>query len=249
MFLGEGLAGVIALGYPDTVAPDSEDLDQARQLADQVGVALANARLVAELDRMNWGTLTALARAIDAKSHWTSGHSERVTQLALRIGRQMGFPQPRLDVLHRGGLLHDIGKIGIPPEILDKAGELDPEERRVMRGHALLGARILEPIAAYAEVIPIVRQHHECFDGTGYPEGLTGEAITLGARIFAVADVYDALRSDRPYRAGMPPAQVVEYIRHESGRQFDPRVVEVFLRIMEEDNPDRETGAPAAQAM
>lgn len=247
VFLGEGLAGVIALGYPDAVAPDPEDLDQARQLADQVGVALANARLVAELDRLNWGTLTALARAIDAKSHWTSGHSERVTQLALRIGRHMGLPQPRLDVLHRGGLLHDIGKIGIPPEILDKPGELDPEERRVMRGHAQLGARILEPIAAYAEVIPIVRQHHECFDGTGYPEGLTGETISLGARIFAVADVYDALRSDRPYRAGMSPAQVVDYIRTGSGRQFDPRVVEAFLRVMEEDSPDRETGAPVAQ--
>jgi putative nucleotidyltransferase with HDIG domain len=248
VFLGEGLAGVIALGYPDTVVPDPEDLDQARQLADQVGVALANARLVAELDQLNWGTLNALARAIDAKSHWTSGHSERVTQLALRIGRQMGLPQPRLDALHRGGLLHDIGKIGIPPEILDKAGDLNPEERRVMREHSRLGASILEPIAAYAEVIPIVRQHHECFDGTGYPEGLTGEAISLGARIFAVADVYDALGSDRPYRAGIPPAQVREYIRKESGRQFDPRVVEAFLRVMEEDGPERETGAVIAQA-
>jgi putative nucleotidyltransferase with HDIG domain len=249
VFLGERLAGVIALGYLDSAPPDPEDLDQARQLADQVAVALANARLVDELDQLNWGTLTALARAIDAKSHWTAGHSERVTQLALRIGQHMGLSKLQLDVLHRGGLLHDIGKIGIPPEILDKPGKLDPEELRVMRGHAQLGARILEPITAYAEVIPIVRHHHECFDGTGYPEGLAGEAISLGARIFAVADVYDALRSNRPYRAGMPQAQVVEYIRKGSGRQFDPRVVEVFLGVMEEESPDREAAAPVAQAI
>ena len=247
IFLANRLAGILALGYAGRPTASADDMERVRQLADQVGVALANARLIEDLDDLNWGALTALARAIDAKSPWTAGHSERVTQLALKMGRAMGFSRPQLDLLQRGGLLHDIGKIGIPPEILDKPGRLGQEELRVMREHPQLGARILEPITAYAEVIPVVRQHHEWFDGTGYPGGLAGEAISLGARIFAVADVYDALRSDRPYRAGMPQDQVVDYIRKGSGRQFDPLVVEAFLRVMAEDGPDREAADQVGQ--
>ena len=116
-----------------------------------------------------------------------------------------------------------------------------------MREHPQLGARILEPISAYAEVIPVVRQHHEWFNGKGYPEGLAGEAISLGARIFAVADVYDAIRSDRPYRAGMPQDQVMDIIRKGSGQQFDPLVVEAFLRVMAEDGPRQEAADQVGQ--
>jgi putative nucleotidyltransferase with HDIG domain len=237
IFLKERLSGIIALGHRTGAAPSGDDVTQARQLADQVAVALSNARLVEELADLNWGTLTALARAIDAKSPWTAGHSERVTNLALRIARAMGLSQPELDTLHRGGLLHDIGKIGTPPEILDKPGRLTPDEANTMRLHVRIGARILEPIAAYAGVIPIVLQHHEWFDGTGYPDGLAGEAISLGARIFAVADCFDALVSDRPYRPGMEPERVVEIIRQGAGRQFDPRVVQAFLEVMSRKEP------------
>lgn len=234
IFLQHRLAAVVILGYRDAIRASPEDLHQARQLADQVAVALTNARLIEELDQFGWGTLRALARAIDAKSPWTAGHSERVTNLALDIGRAMGLDQRALDVLHRGGLLHDIGKIGIPATILDKPGVLSKEEIAIMRGHVRLGARILEPITAYAEMIPIVLHHHEAYDGTGYPEGLAGEAISLGARIFSVADVFDALSSDRPYRPGLPLEDVIAYIRDRTGRQFDPKVVEAFLRVVAE---------------
>ena len=238
MFVSEKLSGLLVLGYSDDAGLNEEDTVQARQLADQVAVAISNARLIEELDELNWGTLYALARAIDAKSNWTAGHSERVTELALKIGQVLGLDQKTLDDLHRGGLLHDIGKIGIPPEILDKAGKLTDEEYTLMREHVRIGARILEPIEAYAAIVPVVLHHHEYYDGTGYPDGLKGEDIDLGARIFTVADHYDALISDRPYRAGLPREKVIGFIKEDSGNKYDPKVVEAFLEVMAQE--DRE---------
>jgi len=232
VFLKDQVSAIIALGHRTPRAHSQEDILQARRLANQVGVALSNAHLIEELDQLNWGTLTALARTIDAKSAWTGGHSERVTELALRIGWVLGLSQKELDALHRGGLLHDIGKIGIPPEILDKMGRLTVEESEVMRRHVRIGARILEPVAAYAHVIPIILQHHEWFDGSGYPDGLSGEAISLGGRIFAVADCFDALTSDRPYRGGLGRERAIEMIKEGAGGQFDPKVVQAFLSLM-----------------
>jgi putative nucleotidyltransferase with HDIG domain len=231
---------LIAVGYLDPEVYNEEDAVQARQLADQVAVAMSNARLIEELDELNWGTLYALARAIDAKSAWTAGHSERVTQLALRIGQVMGLNQKELDDLHRGGLLHDIGKIGIPPEILDKPGKLTDDEYQFMREHVRIGARILEPIDAYAGVIPIVLQHHEYFDGSGYPDGVGGEDISLGARIFTVSDHYDALISDRPYREGLARDTVIEFIKEGIGSKFDPKVVDAFLEVMAKEDSELE---------
>ena len=232
LFIKQNLAGIIALGSLDSSAPDQEDLHQARQLADQVAVALSNAQLIEELDLLNWGTLTALARAVDAKSPWTAGHSERVTENALKIAKALGLSDSELEDLHRGGLLHDIGKIGIPASILDKPGKLSDEERRMIQEHPRKGERILEPIAAYAHVVPIVLQHHEWLNGKGYPDGLAREDISLGARILAVADVFDALISDRPYRKGMELKRTLEIIKQESGTQFDPKVVQAFLEVI-----------------
>ena len=238
MFVAEKLSGLIVLGYIDPTEANEEDAVQARQLADQVAVAISNARLIEELDELNWGTLYALARAIDAKSHWTAGHSERVTELALRIGQALGLNQKQLDDLHRGGLLHDLGKIGIPPEILDKTGKLTDEEYQLMREHVRIGARILEPIEAYAGIIPVVLHHHEYYDGSGYPDNLSGEDIDLGARIFTVADHYDALISDRPYREGLPQETVIGFIKEDSGTKFDPKVVEAFLEVMAQEEKE-----------
>ncbi len=246
IFLDEDLSAIISLGHPASPARTQEDILQARQVADQVAVALSNARLIAELNQLQWGTLKALARAIDAKSAWTSGHSERVTNLAVKIGRAMALPPKELTILHRGGLLHDVGKIGTPAEILDKAGKLNEEELRVMREHVRIGARILEPIPGFAECIPIVLQHHEWFDGSGYPDGLAGGAISLHARIFAVADCYDALASDRPYRPGWDRDRVVHYIMEKAGKQFDPRVVEAFLDVVAQENKGSECEATCA---
>lgn len=183
------------------------------------------------LEQLDLGTLTALARAIDAKSQWTAGHSERVAALAFKIGCALGLPAKSLDILHRGSLLHDIGKIGTPAALLDKPKELEPEEMQIMRDHVKIGARILEPIPCFREALPMVAQHHEWFDGSGYPAGLAGENINLYARILAVADCYDAMVSDRPYRNGLPTPQALEILKRRSGTQFDPRIVEVFLRL------------------
>ncbi len=229
----------LVCGSSKTDAMASEDVHNAVQVADQLAVAFSNVQLIEAMEQLHWGTLTALARAIDAKSAWTAGHSERVTHLALKIGSAMGLAPRDLQIMQRGGLLHDIGKIGTPPEILDKPGKLDAQEMQHMRDHVRTGVRILEPIAAFSEAIPIVAQHHEWFNGGGYPEGLSGEEISLHARIFAVADCYDAMVSDRPYRNGLPKEQVIEMLREKSGMQFDPKVIDVFVRLFAEDETIR----------
>jgi putative nucleotidyltransferase with HDIG domain len=188
-------------------------------------------RQFSELEAFSLGSLAALARAIDAKSPWTSGHSERVTAVAVAIGAELGLPREEMSHLERGGLVHDIGKLATPPEILDKPGRLTPEEQAIMERHPMQGVRILEPIPAFAPLLPIVAEHHERWDGKGYPRGLAGEAIARTARVLAVADVYDALRSDRPYRDGLPHRRVIDIIVSGAGSQFDPAAVEAFLTI------------------
>lgn len=225
------VAGCIALGFTSEPTLDEEHLTRTRRVADQVTVALSNARLISELNQLNFGTLGALARTIDASSPWTAGHSERVTNLALLIGREMRLPKRKLDILHRGGLLHDIGKIGTPPAILNKPGRLNQEELKIMQDHTVVGAKILSPISQYTEIIPIVRHHHERLDGKGYPDGLSGDHIPFLARVLAVADVFDALQSDRPYRAGWPEEKVIAEIQNMAGSHLDPQVVDAFLAI------------------
>jgi putative nucleotidyltransferase with HDIG domain len=235
IFLKLRLAGIISFGYAKQPRLSQEDLDQARQLADQVAVAFSNARLIEELNELNWGTLTALARAIDAKSPWTAGHSEQSTKLAVRIGEAMKLSHEDIDDLNRGGLLHDIGKLGIPINILDKPGKLTFEETKTMQKHVRLGARILEPITAYEKIIPIVLQHHERFNGKGYPDGLKGDSINLSARIFAVADSYEAMTADRPYRKAFDRNSAMGIIKENSGSDFDPHVVNAFLEVMDQE--------------
>jgi putative nucleotidyltransferase with HDIG domain len=225
------LGGVLILGYRNPTEPTPETLIRLRQIADQAIVALARSRLIDELTRNDLGTLQALARAVDTNSPWTAGHSERVTDLAMDIGRELRLPPHEINLLHRGGLLHDIGKIGVPPSILDKPGKLTEEEFAVIRSHPSKGVMILRPIPNLEKVLPIVFQHHERYDGKGYPNGLSGESISLHSRILAVADVVDALLSDRPYRPGWSREKVLAYTRENSGLQFDPTVVEAYHRI------------------
>jgi putative nucleotidyltransferase with HDIG domain len=235
IFLDGELAAVVSLGHSIDYEWTPEDRQQARSIADQVGVALSNAALLSQLRSSHWGTLTALAKAIDAKSPWTSGHSERVTSMAIKIAKEMGLQGREIDILHAGGLLHDIGKIGVPSEVLDKPGALTDDERRQIQEHVMIGVRILEPMPGFADMLPIVREHHEWFNGQGYPFGIAGDQISRHGRIFAVADVYDALVSDRPYRKGMHLTEVLEIIRNGAGRQFDPEMVEAFLRVVDKE--------------
>ena len=181
-----------------------------------------------ELHALSVGTLEALARTIDAKSPWTAGHSTRVAEVAVAIGHAMHLDAPSLERIRRGSLLHDIGKIGISADILDSPAPLSDDEMEIVREHPALGARILEPVPHCADILPMVLQHHERFDGGGYPAGLAGTDIALDARVLAVADVYDAMISDRPYRRGLPSRDAAVRISEGAGTQFDPEVVAAF---------------------
>ncbi len=174
-------------------------------------------------------TLEALGGALDAKDAETEGHCQRVTAFTITIAKAMGVDKGLLRQIARGAFLHDIGKMGIPDHILRKPGPLTADEREIMRRHCEIGFAVLERIPFLKEAAEIVLSHQEFYDGTGYPRGLKGEEIPLGARIFAVADTLDAMISDRPYRKALPVSTAREEIQRFSGRQFDPRVVEVFM--------------------
>jgi putative nucleotidyltransferase with HDIG domain len=231
----KNLSAVLWFAANGTAQFTAEDITSARQLADQIAVALSNSRLVAQLNEMSWGILQALARTVDAKSPWTAGHSQRVTDFALKIGSALGLQPKELEDLHRAALLHDIGKVGIPSSILDKKSELSEDEFRVIKRHPELGRKIVEPINAFKDIVPIIAQHHERFDGQGYPDGLSANEIHQGARILAVADVYDSLLSDRPYRKRLVIEQILEIMQKQAGKQFDPVVVKALLEVTKID--------------
>lgn len=178
-------------------------------------------------------TLEGWSRALEIRDRETEGHAVRVTELTGRIAQRMGFRTEQLLHIHRGALLHDIGKLGIPDEILRKPNDLTDEEMGIMRTHPQIAYDLLHPIEYLRPALNIPYSHHERWDGTGYPQGLKGEEIPLEARIFAIIDVYDALSYDRPYRKAWSKEKVIEYIQYESGRHFDPAVVAVFLKEIE----------------
>jgi response regulator RpfG family c-di-GMP phosphodiesterase len=191
-------------------------------------------RVYTELERAYIQTIEALAAALDARDSATEGHCQRVTGCTLIIGRHMGIEGPDLTALRYGAALHDIGKIGIPDAILRKPGRLTDEEWALMRQHPELGERIIAGIEFLRCAVPVVLHHHERWDGGGYPHGLKGEEIPLGARIFMVADAFDAMISNRPYRRGISYEQALREIRRVSGQQFDPAVVEAFEAVFGE---------------
>ena len=190
-------------------------------------------KALADLERSYDITLEALGDALDLKDAETEGHSTRVTAFTMAIARAMELPQERIRIIARGAYLHDIGKMAIPDAILRKPGRLSPEEQAIMREHALLGYQMLRKIPFLQEASDIVYSHQERYDGSGYPRGLKGDQIPLGARIFALADTFDAMTSDRPYRAAQSISSGRREIERNSGKQFDPFVVKVFLSIPE----------------
>ncbi|HEU0291764.1 MAG TPA: HD domain-containing phosphohydrolase [Anaerolineales bacterium] len=177
-------------------------------------------------------TIEGWSRAMDLRDQETEGHSQRVTDLTLKLAQALGMPREGLMHVRRGALLHDMGKLGIPDAILLKPGKLNEEEWEFMRRHPQLAYEMLHPIEYLRPALDIPYCHHEKWDGTGYPRGLKGEQIPLAARIFAVVDVWDALTSNRPYRPAWEREKVLEYIREQSGKHFDPRVVKGFLEII-----------------
>jgi putative nucleotidyltransferase with HDIG domain len=184
-----------------------------------------------ELQRLFISAIESIVLALQAKDEYTEGHSRRVSVHATAIAREMSLPGGEVENIGVAALLHDIGKVGTKESILNKPGKLTAEEGVHIRSHPLIAASILEPITPLAEVIAYIKHVHEAYDGGGYPDGLTGDEIPLGARIIAVADVFDAMTSPRPYRPAIEEKVVLDHLREEAGKQFDPTVVEAFLKV------------------
>ena len=227
----DGRVGCISAVIGDACIGESE-LRVLGGLAQQAKLALANASSYEGLERTFVSTVEALANALEAKDEYTSTHARAICDLSLRVGRELGLDERSLKRLELGALLHDIGKIGIPSDVLSKPGRLTAEERAVLQTHPALGERIIAPIDRLQEVRPIVLHCHERWDGRGYPGGLAGEAIPLEARIVFVCGAYHAMTSDRPYRASLVPADAVRQLEENAGSQFDPRVVEAFVAAL-----------------
>ena len=198
-----------------------------------------SAELLEHLQRMNAdlllaynATLEGWSRALDLRDKETEGHTRRVTEMTLELARTLGIPEGELEHVRRGALLHDIGKLGVPDPILLKPAPLSESEWEIMRRHPQYAHDLIAPIAFLRPALDIPFCHHERWDGTGYPRGLRGEQIPLMARIFAVVDVWDALRSDRPYRRAMSEEEALGYMRSAAGSHFDPRIVETFLALL-----------------
>ncbi|NWF91298.1 MAG: HD domain-containing protein [Syntrophaceae bacterium] len=181
------------------------------------------------LKNAHLASVNVLVGAIDAKDPYTRGHSDRVRRMSVSIGSKLGFDEKRLESLEYGALLHDIGKIGIRDEVLQKRGPLSPEDYQNIQKHPLIGVKIVKEIEFFKDKIPMIRQHHEHFDGSGYPDGLVGEAIPLEARIIAVADTFDVLTSGRPGRKGMIVTDVLMEMEGERGKKLDPHILQIFF--------------------
>ena len=234
--------GVLEALHRSPLRLDAEQLAFLEALASQAAIAIDNARLFDELQRSHANlalaydaTLGGWARALDLRDRVTEQHTERVTDITVRLAREMGMSEEEIVHVRRGALLHDIGKIGVPDSILNKAGPLTPEEWEIMRRHPRAAFEMLQPIAFLRPALDIPYSHHEHWDGTGYPRGLKGEQIPLAARIFALADIWDSIHAaDRPYRRALPKAEACDHVRSLAGNQLDPRGVETFLRLSDE---------------
>jgi putative nucleotidyltransferase with HDIG domain len=224
----QGVQGLLILGDRQPEIFQSDELFAIEKLASQLAVALENAWLYGEMRQMFFSTVASLANAIDAKSTWTMGHSERVMNIAANIARDLGFDEDGIERVRLGGLLHDIGKIGVMEALLEKPAELDEDDFPPIRLHPEKGVAILAPIAQLKGVLPAILHHHEFYDGSGYPAGLAGEAIPIDARIIAVADSFDAMVADRPYRKGLKVESAANELARCAGSQFDPMIVECF---------------------
>lgn len=222
-----------ALLVNQTAAPmvRSEHAAGLQTLATLAGVAILEARRHTKSEEVFMGVIVSLTMALEAKDPYTEGHSVRVAAYSEAIGKQLGLPPPVLDTIHRTCLVHDIGKIAVDEAILSKESSLSEQEREKMDMHVLIGESILRPLRILHPLLPGVRSHHENFDGSGYPDRLKGEAIPLEARVLAVADSFDAMTTDRPYRNALSEEEALAELRRMAGKQFDPRVVAAFEQI------------------
>lgn len=226
---GQQLGRLICLRRLSQPQFGTVEVDLLRSVLMVFSLHLVNQRQYAEMQSMLEGTVRSLASALDAKDAYTHGHSSRVAELSMKLGRRLGLGDAAVEALQLAGTLHDIGKIGIDDSVLKKPGRLSAEEFDQIKLHPVLGYEILKDIRPFRHILPAVRHHHEAWDGTGYPDGLAGDAIPRDAQILAVADAFDAMVSDRPYRRGMPLDQVLAVFHHGRGTQWAADVVDVLL--------------------
>jgi HD-GYP domain-containing protein (c-di-GMP phosphodiesterase class II) len=243
------ILGYITLDSFTPAAFNIDMTDLAQSFAHQAATAIENAQLFENLQKSNLElsqaydtTLEGWGKALELRDKETQGHTMRVTDLTLKLARKIGIQEPQLTHLRRGVLMHDIGKMGVTDRILHKKAPLTKREWSAMREHPQYAYDLLFPITYLRPALDIAYCHHERWDGTGYPRGLKNVEIPLGARIFSVVDVWDALMSDRSYRGAWPRKKVMSHIRKQSGLHFDPQIVEVFLDMMEQENDNNETG-------
>ncbi|MBI2267339.1 MAG: HD-GYP domain-containing protein, partial [Armatimonadetes bacterium] len=228
----ERIVGVLQFLQKQGERFSPEDMDIFNAFSNLVAVAVHNRRLNEGLQEA-FSTVKTLAEAIESKDHYTYGHSKRVTEFALAIFDEIaGVPEDR-KALEIAALLHDVGKVGIRPDLLQKEGELTDEEYEHVRSHPEISYHILKKTRHFRKILPAIRHHHERFDGRGFPDGLRGDDINLAAKIISVADAFDAMTSDRPYRQAMSQEDAAAELRRGSGTQFDPRIVEAFLLARE----------------
>jgi hypothetical protein len=245
-----GRSGPIGALYADKLGVEQfapELAEYAAAFAGHAAAALETAQLYDDRERHFRATLEAFARAIDARDPYTAGHSERVTAYTLVLARHSGQHANEFETIRRAGMLHDIGKVGVPDAVLRKPSHLDAQERLQIEAHVTIGYHMLESLPFLGASLPSVRGHHERWDGLGYPDKLAGLDIHPHARLMAVADSYDAMTSARPYRAALPAAEATRRLRADSGTQFDPAVIELYEAVKEEFAALHEEPDAAAQ--
>ncbi|MDP3014100.1 MAG: HD domain-containing phosphohydrolase, partial [Candidatus Subteraquimicrobiales bacterium] len=233
LIVKERVAGVLNLSSICPAKFDHSDLRLLTTLASQIGVSIENAKLFKEMEEIYLDTVKAFIAAIEAKDPYTRGHSEQVAKYAVAIAKVMNLSEQEVEIIKSAALLHDIGKIGIHEDILNKPGSLTDEEYEMVKAHPFIAVQIISHIPRMKEVIPIIYHHHEHYNGNGYCCGLKGKGIPLGARILAVADAFDAMTSARPYRNAMGLSDVINELKRNANRQFDPQVVKIFCKAIE----------------
>ncbi|MEO0087925.1 MAG: HD domain-containing phosphohydrolase, partial [candidate division WOR-3 bacterium] len=210
-----------------------KDLKICELISPFIAITLENATLFEKIEEMFFGMIRSFAKAVEAKDPYTSGHVERVENLSYLLAKKVGLKGKELKNARIAGILHDIGKIGIPDEILKKPEKLTKEEYEIIKKHVLYAKEILEPIGEMKDIIPAIYYHHERYDGKGYPEGKKGEEIPLLARIISIVDAFDAMASDRPYRKALSAQEILREFLKNKGKQFDPYLVDNFLSLKE----------------
>ena len=232
--LDEDTRGALLIAYPDERDFTPEDLSRLERLAQQTEIAIRSVRQRETLSRFAFETALALTEAIESRDPYTGGHCRRLAEYAGLVAERLVLPPNEVEIIRLGAALHDMGKIVVPDAILKKPDKLTPEEYAVVKQHCYSGGQICKRVGFLMNAYPIVYHHHERFDGKGYPDGIKGEKIPVGARIVAVVDAYDAITTDRPYRAALQFAEAEDILRTGAGQQWDPHIVNVFLQTVKE---------------